>query len=180
MISTAAALRPPRPRAWDWAYSQTLLCITNFGSSRWAWECMEFFVQNPLDLAQDWLERKSIENADAVLCHSRHMAAWLATHRYELPAATYVQPSIVPFAASHDGPCGRTQTAIREIVFFGRQEVRKGMRIWVDAVRILAAANPELRFTILVSSARSSSSIPAATCCRGFMTSQMISPSWPI
>ena len=129
------------------AYANTLLCVSNFGTARWAWECMEFYLQSAQDLERDWIERRAIENADVLLCQSRYMANWLCKNHCVIPERTYIQPSIIPATSEYDGPSGRTKDDIREIVFFGRQEVRKGFRVFVAAADELARNYPGLRFT---------------------------------
>jgi O-antigen biosynthesis protein len=59
---------------------------------------------------------------------------------WELPPETYVAPHVLPDGVLASRLAAPQQSSkIREIVFFGRLEVRKGLKLFCDAVDELCA-----------------------------------------
>ncbi len=102
------------------------------------------------ELEDDFLERRSAELADVVWSPSRYMLDWAAGRGWELAGRTHVQPYVVPAAAAA-GPGAPAAAArpVDELVFFGRQEVRKGLLLFLAAIDRLAGGPggppPDLR-----------------------------------
>ncbi len=98
-------------------------------------------------------ERLSIANADLLWGPSRFLLNWIVERDYRLPANVYNQQYVIPtddlFGAGRDkikrAAAETTPLPIRrprEIVFFGRLEERKGIRLFVSAITRLG---PELK-----------------------------------
>lgn len=82
-----------------------------------------------------WLEKESIIHADSVICTSKHMKEWLKKHGYYNRNTFIVRPSYHDTQnLSHQG-----YKALRNdhFCFFGRLEKRKGLDIFIDALKLL-------------------------------------------
>jgi len=98
------------------------------------------------DLEMDWMERKSRALADYVVSPSAYLLRWMhendwpasVTHRPGAPRV-FVQPNILPLPdrAAAGEPLPQREVAVRELVFFGRLETRKGIIIFCDAIEQL-------------------------------------------
>jgi len=88
-----------------------------------------------------FMERKAIELADAVISPSQYLIDWMIKHEYKLPAHVFLEQNIVdvkPFAAS--AAENASISSFKELVFFGRQEVRKGLKLFCDAIDQISPA----------------------------------------
>lgn len=92
---------------------------------------------HPMQALTWFMERQSVALADAVITPSAHMLEWVQQHGYTLPKLALVQPNLleVETVARERQP---GQTPIREFVFFGRLEYRKGLVQFCDALDLLA------------------------------------------
>jgi glycosyltransferase involved in cell wall biosynthesis len=105
----------------------------------------------------DWLgfscftggEKLSIANTDLLWGPSRYLLNWIADRGYTLPAQVRQQQYVIPttelFASGPDKVERTAQPPARlplrkpqEIVFFGRLEERKGIRLFVNAITRIA------------------------------------------
>ena len=113
-----------------------LMFVVCHGPHEWVYELnsVPYYDKEPLIYA--YLERRSVELADAVISPSRYLVDWMAAHGWKLPAQVFVEQNIVRTAAHAPkikaGP-------IKELVFFGRTEMRKGVVLFCDAIDLLAA-----------------------------------------
>jgi GT2 family glycosyltransferase/glycosyltransferase involved in cell wall biosynthesis len=123
---------------------QTTTVVGFHGSSKWTRLANRWISSSEWDLEADFLERRSAELADVVWSPGRYMLDWARQQGYDLRRGTHVQPYVVPIPQGSPGvhpgsPRLHPVTGpIREIVFFGRQEVRKGLFVFLDAIDRLA------------------------------------------
>jgi len=95
-----------------------------------------FWEQSTMTIA--YLERRSVELADALISPSRYMADWMKSHGWTMPAQVRVLQNIVPTPDSElPRASGLNPGSVTEIVFFGRIEVRKGVELFCDAIDLL-------------------------------------------
>lgn len=89
------------------------------------------------DLVTAWMERRSAELADDVVGPSAYLLDWMAAQGWRLPAGCHVIPY---FTEGHVADLERPLPAdpppqpLRELVFFGRLEERKGVRVFAEAL----------------------------------------------
>ncbi|MHC4593054.1 MAG: glycosyltransferase, partial [Planctomycetota bacterium] len=127
-------------------FGNTRLVIGTHSPLRWIRESNRWFLRDADELATSFLERRSVAMADAVVSPSQYLLNWMRKHGWELPPEAYVQSYILPFAARQPDrePAGaddaHLHAEVRELVFFGRLEDRKGLVLFCDALDILAAA----------------------------------------
>ncbi len=87
-------------------------------------------------LERQFMERKSIAYADILFSPTQYMIGWAADQGWELPERSYVQPHILL-----DGCVAEVSVEtvkIKEIVFFGRLQKRKGIVLFCDSLDIIS------------------------------------------
>jgi glycosyltransferase involved in cell wall biosynthesis len=131
------------------ALQNTIVIATVHGPTRWAHSIDERPVATPEQQEICFLEEKTLEFCDAVLGVSHHLLDWLKHEGVVLPRHSYVHKNIMPALA--DVALRRRLRAgqLTEVVFFARQDVRKGFLIMLQAIRSLSAHLPQLKFTFL-------------------------------
>ena len=85
--------------------------------------------RDPLDALTYFIERRSIEMADAVISPSRYLLEWLRNYGFQLPKRTLIQPNLLETEITVTG-----LQPIEEVVFFGRLEYRKGIVQFCSAI----------------------------------------------
>jgi len=121
------------------AFADSLLVVALHSPSRWVFELNHVLPSNRLAAAFDYAERVSVACADVLWSPSAYLLDWIAGHRFETPEQTFVQQYVMPCGTDTlvcDGT-DRSVCATREIVFFGRLEERKGLRLFCNAVNLL-------------------------------------------
>ena len=119
------------------AFQNTVLCIRPDSPSLWNTNGNNHLVKDPNQLLLSYLERKSVEWADIVFSPSLHLLHWMERHGYDLPKdKCYVQPYAFP--VSEEARKQHKEIAylkeVKELVFFGRLEPRKGIQIFCKAL----------------------------------------------
>jgi glycosyltransferase involved in cell wall biosynthesis len=100
----------------------------------------------------DFMERRSVELADVVVSPSRYMLEWMERDGWHLPKSSYVAQNLLelPHLASRAAGGVARDARVRELVFFGRLDRRKGLVFFCDVLdRLAAATPPELAVTFL-------------------------------
>ena len=85
-------------------------------------------------LTLDFMERRCAAMADVVVSPSAYMIHWCRGQGWEFPANTHVQPYVLPESEGTANISRISQQAIKEIVFFGRLDTRKGLQLFCDAL----------------------------------------------
>lgn len=125
------------------AFRDTLFIVKT--SSPWLWNRLYGLqpFQRLDDLAKVNAERRSVELADMVIGGSLHLLRWMHSQGYDMPRdRIFVQPNVATFehlaglTRSRNWEQG-TRHPIDEIVFFGRLEARKGLLIFIQAIKRL-------------------------------------------
>lgn len=96
-------------------------------------------VTDPLQSITYHMERMSVEHADAVLSPSAYMLDWVTRHGFHPPPRSAVLPNLIDLPAGAT-PRRRMRRPVRELVFFGRLEYRKGLAQFCDALDLLQAS----------------------------------------
>ncbi len=133
-------------------FQSTQMAVMTHGPLRWARRSSGQTLESQDDLEVDFLEQESIRAADLLISPSRYLLEWIVQEGWHLPEYRRVFPYIMPTEArevilsvSRDGTkspkttegasAGKPHRVVpREIVFFGRLEVRKGAVLFCDAV----------------------------------------------
>lgn len=84
------------------------------------------------------MERQCCEQADFLVSPSHYLLDWMRGHGWKLPGQSQVIPNFTSPCAQDAGQapprCARDTAPPRELVFFGRLEERKGLRVFCDAL----------------------------------------------
>jgi O-antigen biosynthesis protein len=135
------------------AFGNTTFVVGTHGPTFWVKEGSQDFIRNLGELEIDFMERTSVATADIVVSPSQYLLSWMKQNGWELPARTYVLPYVLPqtLLSTKNGAQPRQNTAVREIVFFGRLEIRKGLKLFCDALDALSSDGdrPDFEVTFL-------------------------------
>jgi glycosyltransferase involved in cell wall biosynthesis len=137
-----------------WAFERTEIAVGLHSPSRWILEANRVPFHTGQDFADDFLEQALAERADVLISPSAYIADWARSHGWSLPERSFVQQYVRSRAIERQAqvrPSPGGSEPIREIVFFGRLEVRKGLVLFCDAFDRLAArdALPRVSITFL-------------------------------
>jgi glycosyltransferase involved in cell wall biosynthesis len=128
------------------AFHDSLLAVALHSPSQWVYELNRFLPDSPLFAAFNYAERLSTRCADLLWGPSRYLLDWSKAKGFVHPAATYVQQYVIPTMTLFGGAPEQlalestaTGNPMRptEIVFFGRIEERKGIRVFCNALQQL-------------------------------------------
>lgn len=121
------------------AFAQTHLVVVTHGATTWAEEG-NFQLPDSLDTVERmYMEQKAVEWCDTLISPSAYLVGWMKGHGWKLPEHVRVIQNLMPegvFSPSTTPPSAK----VREWVFFGRLEPRKGLRLFCDAVDRAPAA----------------------------------------
>jgi glycosyltransferase involved in cell wall biosynthesis len=133
------------------AFRNVTFVVSTHGPTLWVKEGNQDYVRNLGELEIDFMERTSVTAADVVLSPSQYLLTWMKKNGWELPEQTYIAPYIRPFGDFFEYPAPPKKHKISEIVFFGRLEARKGLKLFCDAIDELCAdaGTPEFEVVFL-------------------------------
>lgn len=113
-------------------FAGTTIAVGTHGSSRWVRDVNGEPAASVDLLALGELERRSVELADVVISPSAYLLGDMRARGWALPQRTFVQQYVKPPAATDVRAAPTAQ--VRELVFFGRQETRKGFELFLEAL----------------------------------------------
>lgn len=119
------------------AFHNSVICIGTHSPISWIRRLNRELIDDLGDLACDYMERESVALVDVAISPSRYMLQWMRNDGWKLPAKCYVQQYIMPPQLRSywdSAPRSHSMQPIEEIVFFGRLEERKGIRLFCDAL----------------------------------------------
>ncbi len=121
------------------AFADLPMIVKLHSSSQWLREGNRQWMADPAEVEVDFCERYSFEHADFQLSPSQYMfdyarrIGWEVRPDARVLAYPYPRPQFVPAVPGDGTP---------EIVFFGRLETRKGLEVFLKAVRDLPPGVP--------------------------------------
>jgi len=115
------------------ALEHTTTVVGLHSSARWLRFANDRMACTERDLEDDFIERRSAELADIVWSPGQYMLDWARQNGWDLRKPSHVQPYVVP-SSEGDAPDRSQSRPVHELVFFGRQEVRKGLLVFLDAI----------------------------------------------
>ncbi|WP_439594634.1 glycosyltransferase [Falsiroseomonas sp.] len=129
----------------------TRIAVTTHSPTLWSRLTNASPVDDISYMVRDRMERRLVELADLVISPSHYMLKWLRDAGFRLPARQVMLPNLMPERLHGAPPPAATEAGpIRELVFFGRIEPRKGLLVFCDAIdRINAELPPEVKITFL-------------------------------
>jgi O-antigen biosynthesis protein len=131
------------------AFRDITFVVSAHGPTFWVKEGSQDYIRNLGELEIDYMERVSISAADIVTSPSQYLLRWMQENGWELPERTYVAPYILPQGLLSEAPAPSARRSdIHEIVFFGRLEIRKGLKLFCDAIDELCADRASHKFEV--------------------------------
>jgi glycosyltransferase involved in cell wall biosynthesis len=123
------------------------VCVTQiFGPSEWELSSNHKYPRLPDDLHLAYQERYAAKHCDFVVSSSRYMVDRLSKLGWEFPGEVPLLGLPMPEPQAEPAAT-KPASQIKQIVYFGRIEERKGIRLFVQALQILAgriARKPEI------------------------------------
>lgn len=121
------------------AFTNCTFVVSAHGPTFWVKEGSQDYIRNLGELEIDFMERTSVSAADVLVSPSQYLLGWMQKNGWELPDSTYVAPYVLPQGVLSENPAPNKAHKIREVVFFGRLEIRKGLKVFCDALDELCA-----------------------------------------
>jgi len=120
-------------------FENTAFCVTVHSFRQWILEGMRQFPASLMDFAAQQAEVEALRLADTLVAPSNYMADW-ASSRIGRSRADF---DVVPYCFDKtrvmaDAPMTATFGPFDHLVFFGRLETRKGLHLFLDALRTSA------------------------------------------
>ena len=136
------------------AFEATHFVVMGASPTLWRAEGDRRLVSTDRELGWVFMERRSAELADTLICTSEHLMEWARAADYALPARSFVWPFPAPAleetSTAAAGRADRDGARLREVVFFGRLEWRKGIVLFLDAIdRLARQGRAPVRVTFL-------------------------------
>ncbi|WP_444943222.1 glycosyltransferase [Microbulbifer sp. ZKSA006] len=128
------------------AFGNIHFVVKGSSPTLWSAEGNQQFLKEDRQLGWVFMERKSAEMADTLICGSKYLIEWMDKNKYKLPERSFFWPNVflddlLPDKRIRINGSG---LATREWVFFGRLEPRKGVILFVNALNSLAKKGVQL------------------------------------
>jgi len=136
------------------AFEQVSFCVGVHSSTKWVELGNQRLYDRCDQLDEDFLERESVRLADAVISPSQYLLRWMRNDGWRFPSHVRVAPYAVPddlirrFADRNSRKTASAKRGVRELIFFGRLEPRKGAVVFCDAIDRLSERLPERRLRV--------------------------------
>jgi glycosyltransferase involved in cell wall biosynthesis len=114
------------------ALADVKMCVTTHATLQWVADLNQVLTTKIEDLRWAECERRSIELADSVRAPSAYILKKYRSYGWTIPENAIVSPNFVSAERGSLNP--RKRMAVREIVFFGRLETRKGLWMFCRAI----------------------------------------------
>jgi glycosyltransferase involved in cell wall biosynthesis len=143
------------------SFQNTVLSVGLHGPWRWVISANtnehDACLSEPEEIEIDYMERKSVELADLVYTPSQYLVNWLQAQSWSFPSNIVMLPYLPGKAIKNsiaENPVDQVLAAsdskeVRELVFFGRLETRKGLTLFCDALDLIAEENLDIKVTFL-------------------------------
>jgi len=118
------------------AFRDTLLVVAMHGPSEWALELNQARPITLVQCAHSYAERLSVKCADVLWSPSHYLLDWTRQNGFAFPPQVLVQQYCLPSLPAASAPRGRAER-VKDIVFFGRLEARKGLPLFCDSIEQL-------------------------------------------
>lgn len=129
--------------------TNSIINIQTHGPLRWALEANSKFFTHTEQLRIDFMEKVSLELSDSITSPSSYMLRWLKNNGFLSEAKENCQIiknciSEIPKNEHRSG-----EKKIKNLIYFGRHEQRKGLRIFCTALKIINKKLKENKITVI-------------------------------
>lgn len=123
-------------------YNELTIIINTHSPESWAVEGNRHLPEWPDAIDRDFMERECVRRADVLVSPSAYMLDWMSAHGWQLAERRMVIPNLMPQSLRVASQSARINSKqhIERIVFFGRLEPRKGLKLFCDAIDRLPTA----------------------------------------
>lgn len=123
------------------AFGRTLFCIGAHSPTLWNILGNSQLITDEVNLIDTFMERKCSELADIVISPSQYMLNWMNSHGFNIPKdRCFVQPNII-HKENEKSEFRHAELPFKEkiknIVFLGKLEIRKGIQLFCSAIGLL-------------------------------------------
>ncbi len=121
------------------------VCVTvTHSSHQWILEANKTFPSRRQDLELSYAERYQVENSDFIASPSQYMLNYLRKKGWKLPAQDKIYTLGYPLNNPQHSISENIRAAnqFNRLIYLGRLETRKGIELFVDALRYLKQQNP--------------------------------------
>lgn len=126
------------------AFEKTQLVVGVHSPSLWEREGMQIWSREPItECKLDYMEKYSIEHADAVWAPSESMLRWLDSKHIVPKADKRVIRLLIRLDKKEEMPTSYKAKDPSHLVFFGRLETRKGLELFTNAFNKVLASKKE-------------------------------------
>lgn len=123
-------------------FEDTSITVTMHSPTQWQNEGMQKWNRWPVpDVKLEWCERYCCKNCDLLISPSKHMFNWALDNGWDLND----NRKVIPYCYENQVKVKINKTLdLGHIIFFGRLETRKGLKIFCDAVLDAIHEKPNL------------------------------------
>ena len=115
------------------AFGQMRVVVGTHSPYGWSFEGNYFYYSCVDDLERDYMEIAATRLSDYVVSPSHYLLNWMRERNWDLPSSAYVQPNLMPDISTLLKVIEEGEV-VREVVFFGRLQERKGVVLFCDAI----------------------------------------------
>ncbi len=133
------------------AFETTHFWVGCHGPSAWVIEANEELARDAFWIWTDAAERFVLREADLVWTPSRYLLGWMTARGFDLPLdRLYQQTYFIPDDLGAIRDRDRVEPdSTRELIFFGRLEPRKGLKLFIAAVLALRERLADVAITFM-------------------------------
>lgn len=115
------------------AYRDLTIAVNAHSPENWALDGNRALPDSTDMLEREFMERETVRRADWLISPSEYMMTWMRDHQWRIPTRSLVIQNLLT-ESSCSGASNSDDSRIHELVFFGRLELRKGLKLFCDAV----------------------------------------------
>ena len=123
------------------AFGRATICVGLHSMSAWLKAVDQEYVNDLAEVDTDFMERRTVALADAVVSPSHYLLNWISGQQWEMPGRCHVRQNVLPHSAwPAEPPAAPLLHEINELVYFGTLETRKGVALFCDALDAIPSA----------------------------------------
>lgn len=117
------------------AYQNLAIVVNTHSPESWAMEGNFSLPHSIDDVERDFMERETIRLADWIISPSQYLLEWMRSRHWEMPELSRqrVIPNIESTFVSNPDKVAEINPT-NNVIFFGRLEIRKGLKLFCDAI----------------------------------------------
>jgi glycosyltransferase involved in cell wall biosynthesis/GT2 family glycosyltransferase len=143
------------------ALQDSLVCVGAHSPVLWHKEGMNELASAE-ELEVDFMERQSVALADVLWSPSAYMVGWLRRAGWRLPRRVLTRQYVV-LDTERRRSRAQAPEVVRELVFFGRLETRKGLDVFCDGLDRLVARGVEVPAVTFLGKPAAVAGVPSET-----------------